>query len=487
MKLPLVKQIAYFNLISLGCPKNRVDSERILHTMLAAGYRHTQDHNKSQIIVINTCAFIQPAVEESISAILDSASANPDALLIVAGCLTLRYGQSLDDSLPEVDLFIGPDQIDQIAELIESSDAKKKYGRADKGGSFRGFAFEYEICSDLDAPVEIDIPKPSLVEQISTRPQCSDDHKAVYEFKRALSTPGYAYLRISDGCDHGCRFCSIPLIRGKLKSESIEDLVQETKELAALGIKEIILVAQDLTSYGRDLGLKNGLVELLQKLESISGVDWIRLMYLYPSGIKDGLIELIRGSRKILPYLDVPIQHISDNVLKSMGRPWRGAQIKELIDSIRSKIPNIAIRTTVMVGFPTETEPNFDELKRFITEFELDHVGVFTYFKEESTPAEKFGDPIPKKVKNARARALRSIHSLFIKKKNKMRIGKTEAAIVEGFSEETELLLQGRLWDQAPEIDGKLYITAGNAAIGDIKNVLITKTHGTDLFGEILE
>ena len=370
-----MKQIAYFNLISLGCPKNRVDSERILHTMLAAGYQHTQDQDKSQIIVINTCAFIQPAVEESISAILDSASANPGALLIVAGCLPLRYGQSLDDSIPEVDLFIGPNQIDQIAELIESSEAKKKYSGVEKKRPLGGFAF-------------------------------GDEHKTAYEFKRALSTPGYAYLRISDGCNHGCKFCSIPLIRGKLKSETTEGVVREAKELADLGIREIILVAQDLTSYGRDLGLKNGLVELLQKLESISGVDWIRLMYLYPSGIKDGLIELIRGSRKILPYLDVPIQHISDNVLKSMGRTWRGAQIRELIDSMRSKIPNIAIRTTVMVGFPTETEPDFDELKSFITEVELDHVGVFTYFKEESTPAEKLGDPIPKKVKKTCGPAL---------------------------------------------------------------------------------
>lgn len=482
-----MKKSEYFNLTSLGCPKNRVDSEKILHAMLAAGFEHTQDQENAQIIIINTCAFIQPAAEESIAAVLDSASANPGALLIVAGCLPLRYGQSLDDSLPEVDLFIGPDQIDQIAELIESSDAKKNYGRAEKGGSFRGFAFEYEICSDLNAPVEIDIPKPSLVEQISTRPQCSDDHKAVYEFKRVLSTPGYAYLRISDGCDHRCKFCSIPLIRGKLRSETIGDIVQEAIDLTDLGIREIILVAQDLTSYGRDLGLKNGLVQLLEKLEKVSGVDWLRLMYLYPSGIKDDLIDLIRHSQKILPYLDVPIQHISDNVLQSMGRQWQGAQIKKLIDSMRSKMPNIVIRTTVMVGFPSETESDFEELRNFISEFELDHVGVFTYSSEEGTSAEKLGDPIPKRVKNARARALRSIHSMFIKKKNKKRIGKTEAAIVEGFSEETELLLQGRVWDQAPEIDGKLYITAGNAAVGDIKNVLITKAHGMDLFGEIQE
>ncbi|MDA8406300.1 MAG: 30S ribosomal protein S12 methylthiotransferase RimO [Deltaproteobacteria bacterium] len=451
-----MKRIEHFNLTSLGCPKNRVDSEKILHTMLAAGYEHTQDQEKAQIIIINTCSFIQPAVEESISSILDSASVNPNAFLIVAGCLPLRYGQSLDDSLPEVDLFIAPNQIDQVAELIESSDAKKKFCQAEKIGPFRGFAF-------------------------------GNGHKAVYEFKRVLSTPGYAYLRISDGCDHLCKFCSIPLIRGKLKSETIDDILLEAKELTDLGIREIILIAQDLTSYGRDLGLKNGLVQLLEKLEKVSGVDWLRLMYLYPSGINDDLIDLIRDSQKILPYLDVPIQHISDNVLQSMGRPWRGAQIKKLIDSMRSKIPNIVIRTTVMVGFPSETESDFEELKNFINEFELDHVGVFTYFREEGTSAEKLGDPIPKKVKNARARALRSLHSVFIKKKNKKRIGKTEAAIIEGFSEETELLLQGRIWDQAPEIDGKLYITAGNVAVGDIKNVLITKAHGVDLFGEVQE
>ncbi|MGC8605011.1 MAG: 30S ribosomal protein S12 methylthiotransferase RimO [Desulfomonilaceae bacterium] len=438
----------YFTLISLGCPKNRVDSEKILHTMLAAGYEHTQDQEKAQVILINTCSFIQPAVEESISAILDSASINPNAFLVVAGCMPLRYGQKLDDAIPEVDLFISPNQIDQIAELIQAGGARKK------------------------------IPETQNTPAIKS---CNDQ----YEFKRALSTPGYAYLRISDGCDHACKFCAIPLIRGKLKSESLENLEREANELACLGVKELILVAQDLTSYGRDLGLKNGLVGLLKKLENVSGIDWIRLMYLYPSGIKDDLIDIIRESQKILPYLDIPIQHISDKVLKSMGRPWSGTQTKELIDSIRFKIPKIVIRTTVMVGFPTETESDFDELKTFITEFELDHVGVFTYFKEEDTPAQKFGDPIPKKIKNARSRVLRSIHSVYLKRANKNRIGQIEPAIIEGFSEETELLLQGRMWDQAPEIDGKLYITAGNGAVGDIKNVLITKTRGCDLFGEI--
>ncbi len=428
-----MKTPGYFNLISLGCPKNRVDSEKILHAMLAAGFEHTQDQENAQIIIINTCAFIQPAVEESISAVLDSASINPRAFLIVAGCFSLRYGDSLDKLFPEVDLYIRPDQICQIAELIELGGAERKYGQTVSKRSPGGFAFEYENCPDFETSVDFETPLCPSITRTTGQPEVRDVSKNVYEFKRALSTPGYAYLRISDGCDHGCKFCSIPLIRGKLKSEIVENMLREAKELADLGIKEIVLVAQDLTSYGRDLGLKNGLVQLLEKLQKVSGVDWIRLMYLYPSGIKDDLISLIRDSQKVLPYLDVPIQHISDKVLKSMGRPWRGAQIKKLIESIRFKIPMIVIRTTVMVGFPTETESDFDELKNFIKEFELDHVGIFTYFKEEGTSAEKLGDPIQKKLKNARARSLRSIHSMFIKKKSKKRIGKTEAAIVEGF------------------------------------------------------
>ncbi|MCX5873973.1 MAG: 30S ribosomal protein S12 methylthiotransferase RimO, partial [Deltaproteobacteria bacterium] len=435
-----MKQIGYFNLISLGCPKNRVDSEKILHAMLTAGFEHTEDTKSADILVINTCSFIQPAVEESISAILDNASENPDAFLIVAGCLPLRYGESLRELLPEVDLFIKPEQIGAITELIRSRSPEIKIA-------------QISSCQSINPLVSSD--------------------RGAYEFNRALSTPGYAYLRIADGCDHACKFCAIPLIRGKLRSEAIDDLVREAQELTDRGVKEIVLVAQDLTSYGRDLGLKDGLIRLLEKLDLIRGIDWIRLMYLYPSGVTSDLIHTIRDSKKILPYLDVPIQHVSDWVLKSMGRPWRGAhaQIKKLIDLLRSEIPEIVIRTSLMVGFPTEADYDFDELKNFLKQFELDHVGVFTYFQEEGAPADKLGDPIPKKVKNSRARALRSIHSMFIKKKNKKRIGSIEQAIVEGFSEETELLLQGRLWDQAPEIDGKLYITDGTATVGEITKV----------------
>ena len=208
-------------------------------------------------------------------------------------------------------------------------------------------------------------------------------------------------------------------------------------------------------------------------------------MYLYPSGVNSDLIDMIHGSQKILPYVDVPIQHISDRVLKSMGRPWNGKKIKDLIDLMRSRIPEIVIRTTVMVGYPTEEDSDFDELKHFISEFRLDHVGVFTYFQEEGSPSEKLGDPIQKKVKNARAKAIRSIHSTFMKKRNKRKVGRIESSIVEGISEESDLLLEGRVWDQAPEVDGKLYITSGTADVGAIKRVLITGANGVDLFGEI--
>ncbi|MGC8660228.1 MAG: 30S ribosomal protein S12 methylthiotransferase RimO [Desulfomonilaceae bacterium] len=456
-----MKNPGYFNLVSLGCPKNRVDSEKILHAMISAGFEHTQNQEEARVIIINTCAFIQPAVEESISAILDGASINPDAFLIVAGCLPSRYGKDLADSLPEVDLFVKPHEIEPVAAIIESLMTK------DRGN------FETRLSESV-ARGRDRIPEQTLI-------------RKPYEFKRALSTPGYAYVRISDGCDHHCKFCAIPLIRGKLKSESIENIFQEVEHFTQVGVREIVLVAQDLTSYGRDIGLKKGLIQLLEKLGEISGVDWIRLMYLYPSGVSDELLDIISNSKKILPYLDVPIQHIADNVLVSMRRPWRGAQIRKLIESIRKKIPGIVIRTTVMTGFPTETETDFEELKKFISEFELDHVGVFSYFKEEGTPAEELGDPIPRKIKNARARALQSIHSMFIKKKNKRRIGTKEPAIIEGFSEETELLLQGRLWDQAPEIDGKLYITSGHAQVGEIRDVVITGTHGSDIFAEIVE
>lgn len=466
-----MKNHGYFSLISLGCPKNRVDSEKILAALMAEGFEHTQEQELAQIIVINTCAFIQPAVEESIATILDSSAVNPDAYLIVAGCMPLRYGESLKDLLPEVDLFLRPYQLGMISDII-GKPALRRPATPSSSYSKPGIYLP-------DSTNPANLLKTSEIRADSGFIVCPGGDN------RVLSTPGYAYLRISDGCNHGCKFCAIPLIRGRLKSETMDDLVREASGLVDFGVKEIVLIAQDLTSYGRDLGMKNGLIQLLEKLELISGIEWVRLMYLYPSGITPELIHMIRDSDKILPYVDVPIQHISENVLRSMGRPWKGLEIRNMIELFRSQVPEIAIRTTLMVGFPTETEDDFTMLTDFVRQSELDHVGVFSYFQEEGSPAEKLGDPIPTKIKNARARKLRSIHSTFIKKKMKKRVGSIETAIVEGFSEQTELLLQGRIWDQAPDIDGKLYITDGEASVGEIVKVLITETNGVDIFGEI--
>lgn len=466
----------YFNLVSLGCPKNRVDSEKILGAITDRGLEHTLDQSQAEIIVINTCAFIQPAVEESIATILDSAEANPDAFLIVAGCMPLRYRQSLRDLLPEVDLFITPDQIGIIWDLVRSCNSQKKNAGAWMGRPLAA------ADNGVDFKPQINLANLS---DSSVTVTCDGASTESAHFSRILSTPGYAYLRIADGCNHGCTFCAIPTIRGKLKSEPMDDLVMEATWLADSGVREVILIAQDLTSYGRDLGYRNGLVRLLDKLQSISGIEWIRLMYLYPSGISADLIRVIRDSTVILPYVDAPIQHISENVLRSMGRRWSERQIRKMIEDLRSQIPGIVIRTTLMVGFPTETESDFTMLTDFVKEIEIDHIGVFAYFQEEGSPAEKLGDPIPRKVKNARARKIRSLHSQFVKKRLKKRVGSIETAIVEGFSEETDLLLEGRTWDQAPEIDGKLYITDGDPAVGEIVRVLITETRGIDLFGEI--
>ncbi len=376
-----MKNHGYFSLISLGCPKNRVDSEKILAALMTEGFEHTQDQELAQIIVINTCAFIQPAVEESIATILDSSAVNPEAYLIVAGCMPLRYGESLKDLLPEVDLFLRPYQLGMISDII-GKPAPQRPATPSSSYSKPGIYLP-------DSTNPADLLKTSGIRADSGCIVCRGG------VSRVLSTPGYAYLRISDGCNHGCKFCAIPLIRGRLKSETMDDLVREASGLVDCGVKEIVLIAQDLTSYGRDLGMKNGLLQLLEKLESISGIEWVRLMYLYPSGITPELIHMIRDSDKILPYVDVPIQHISENVLRSMGRPWRDLEIRNMIESFRSQIPEIAIRTTLMVGFPTETEDDFTMLTDFVRQSELDHVGVFSYFQEEGSPAEKLGDPIP--------------------------------------------------------------------------------------------
>jgi ribosomal protein S12 methylthiotransferase len=441
-----------FHLISLGCPKNRVDSEKILFIMTSAGFVYADDPAKAAILVVNTCAFIEPAVEESIDTIFDYRHENEKAFLVVTGCLPVRYKQNLKKILPEVNLFLPPDKIQDLPTLVQGCITGKKTASQAPGRCTTETDRKYSSTSD----------------------------------SRILTTPGYGYLKIAEGCSGSCRYCTIPSIRGPLHSFDPDSLKREATYLASQGVRELILVAQDLTAYGLDRREKNALVRLVRNLSTIENIKWIRLMYLYPDTIPSGLPELIQESGKVLPYLDIPIQHVSAKVLKAMGRPWKGDRIKRMINRLRSEIPGLVLRTTLMVGYPAEGDWEFRELRDFVESTEIERVGVFTYSPEEGTSAFELGDPICTDLKKARAQEIRSIHSRFENKRNKSKIGKIEDALVEGVASETEFLLQGRTWDQAPEVDGTLYITAGNAMAGEIHKVRITDSYGSDLFGEII-
>ncbi len=434
-----------YTIVSLGCPKNRVDTEKIMYAMSQSGYSFTEETPDADIIIINTCAFIEMAVEESINTILDHVEENHEAFLVVAGCLPMRYRGDAAESLPEVDLFLEPKDIPDLPNIL---------GKA--------------------------LRRPGSSLQAKTSGQTALGNG------RLLTTPGYAYLRVSDGCDRKCAYCSIPMIRGSMISEPIEKLEAEAIELAAGGASELVLVAQDLCSYGLDVGLKNGLNRLLVRLEKIDQFSWIRLMYLHPNGFPKGLFSMMRDSEKILPYLDIPIQHISENVLKNMGRPWKSGAIKKIIETARNEVPGIVLRTTVMVGYPGESDDDFDELRKFVEWAEIDRVGVFAYSPEEGTRAFELSDTVTPETKQARMDEIVEIHSRYQQRRNRDKIGDVEAAIVEGYSSETELLLQGRLWDQAPEVDGSLFITDGNAEAGGIYRVRINEFNGPDFFGEIV-
>jgi ribosomal protein S12 methylthiotransferase len=444
----------FFNLVSLGCPKNRVDSERILSVMADAGFVYTDDPTAAGIIIINTCAFIEPAVDESIDTILDYRE-HKDAFLVVAGCMPLRYQESIREPLPEVDLFMTPDKIADLPRILKAA-----LHRAENAGV---------------SPVsKTTAPRSHLSKTSSMQPG------------RILTTAGYAYLKIAEGCPRLCRYCTIPAIRGPLRSVGPSELEQEAIFLASTGVRELVLVAQDLTSYGVERGEKGALIKLLERLRRVEGLKWIRLMYLYPDTIPRGLGRLINESENILPYLDIPFQHVSAKVLRAMGRPWKGDRVRKLTERLRQEIPGLVLRTTFMVGYPTEGDEEFLELRDFVESFGIEHVGVFTYSPEEGTLAAALGDHVPADVKEARADRIRGIHSRFMDKRNQQRIGTVEQGLVEGVSDESDLLLQGRIWDQAPEVDGVLYITAGKATAGEIHSIRITGSHGPDLFGEIV-
>ena len=439
------------SMVSLGCPKNLVDAEVMLGFLDREGYEITTDEKDADIIIVNTCSFIKEAKQESIDAILDLADRKHDGrcrLLIVTGCLPQRYQEELCQELPEVDIFIGTGDYPRIAEII-----------AEK----RGTSEQLRYIGDPNFVYDEDSP-------------------------RLQSTPIYsAYLKIAEGCSNRCSYCLIPSLRGAFRSRPMDAVVEEARRLVTGGAREINIVAQDVTRYGRDLEDGASLEELIRKLAEIEDLHWIRLLYAYPDGITDGLIRVIRDEKKVCKYLDIPLQHISDPILSKMNRRSTSGEIRALIARLRQEIPDIALRTSLIVGFPGETEDDFRQLLHFVEETRFDRLGVFCYSREEGTPAADMADQISERVKRERYKKLMTAQGRLSFKRNRSLVGKVEEVIVEGYSEETELLLKGRSSRQAPDIDGQVYITAGNARVGDIVRLKITDSSDYDLIGEILD
>ncbi len=436
------------HLVSLGCPKNRVDSEVMLGTLLDHDFELVDDADDAEVIVVNTCAFIQPATEESIDTILELAQLKDQGhceTLVVTGCLVQRYGQSLEAELPEVDHFLGTGEYHRIAEVL---DRKRPPGPR----------------SHIDVPLYI---HDEMAPRINSWSRCS------------------AYLKISEGCDHRCAFCIIPTLRGKLRSRPIPSLVEEARRLAEEGVVELNLVSQDSTAYGRDLRDGTGLGGLMAALSDVDGIEWIRLHYAYPHGIPQGLLEQLAGNDKVVPYLDIPLQHASGPMLKAMRRGVTRAGQERILDRIRSAVPELAVRTTFIVGFPGETDHDFAELCDFVAAQRFTHVGVFPYYQEDGTAAAQLEGQVPEHVKRERLASLQDIQRAISREHLSSRVGTEELVLIEGRSEESEHVLRGRTRWQAPDVDGQVFLPQiDEARVGQIVPVRVTQAADYDLAGE---
>jgi len=432
-------------MVSLGCDKNRVDSELILGS-INKFYEITNNPKDAEIIIINTCGFIESAKQESIDTILEMAEykkTHKCKMIIATGCLTQRYGDELLELIPEIDILMGVNDYMKLHKLI------------------------------------VDFIK---TEQRVSSTTYKDE--GVNEGERILTTNSHtAYLRIAEGCNNFCTYCIIPKIRGKFRSRSKESILAEANSLVNQGVKEIILIAQDLTNYGEDLYGKNQLHVLVNELSEIEGLEWIRLLYCYPEEITDELIEVIANNPKVMKYLDLPIQHISNNILKMMARKTNKETIIDKIDLLREKVPGITLRTSLIVGFPGETEEDFNELCSFLKDYKLDNVGVFTYSQEEGTAAAKLPNQIDEDVKIKRKETLMNIQRGIVRDLNKLKIGNIYDTIIDGSTGEYYI---GRNYEMAPEIDGLIYVTKKKTIKkGDIIKVKITNVMEYDLVGDV--
>lgn len=436
---------------SLGCDKNRVDTEVMLGLLREAGFLITTKEKEADIIIINTCAFIGDAKEESINTILSLAQHKAKGnckLIVVAGCLAQRYPEVLLDEMPEIDALVGTGRIPEIVSIVKEALSGGKVCRVGKGGY--GYTRNYP---------------------------------------RVLTTPHhYAYIKISDGCNNRCSYCIIPKLRGNYSSRPIETIVAEANGLAQGGVKELILVAQDTTNYGRDLYGKLLLPELLRRLSTIEGISWIRLLYAYPDLITGELTDVMAANKKVCKYIDIPMQHSSGGILRSMGRFSDKNKLIDLVGELRKKVPGIAIRSTFIVGFPGETEGDFHDLLAFIKEVRLEHIGVFTYSREEGTPAAEMARQLPEKVKLERYRRAMELQAGISLENNKKLVGRAKTVLVEKSltsNKAAGVYYSGRSGGNAPEVDGNIYFTADESVKeGNFIKVMITKAGTYDLFGE---
>lgn len=440
--------------VSLGCPKNQLDTEVMLHEVATAGYEITPDETEADVVIINTCGFIESAKKESIENILDIAWLKKNRTLkaiIVTGCLAERYRESILEEMPEVDAVLGVGSIHNIVEAVEAVTVKKKKGSKRKYTSFE------------------------------------DKETVRLGGDRILTTPEYtAYLKIAEGCDNRCAYCAIPSIRGRFRSRTIEDIVKEAKDLEALGIRELNIVAQDITRYGLDIYGSYKLATLLRAITDNTSIPWIRLLYCYPDKITDELVAEIRDNDRILKYIDMPIQHISDNMLKAMNRHGDSAMIRGVIKKLRKEIPDIVIRTTFIVGFPGESEKDFLELCEFVKESRFEHLGVFPYSREEDTPAYDFENQIDEQVKQDRADIIMREQLEINTQNNEKMLGKVITVLCEDYDPVASVHF-GRGAADAPEIDGKVYFKAERRiAPGSFVKVKIREVLDYDLFGRAI-
>jgi ribosomal protein S12 methylthiotransferase len=462
--------------LSLGCPKNLVDGEVMLGIAREAGHNITADASDADVLIVNTCAFIDSAKQESIDAILEMAAQKRDgkcSRLVVTGCLAERYRDELTREIPEIDAVLGTGEVPLILDAIGDRDSQL---------ATRGSTAPLQFFRSSGSAV--------LTVQAAEQRAASNEHRIptyIYDADtpRLLTTPKhFAYMKIAEGCDYTCAFCIIPTLRGAYRSRTAESIVREARALAERGVRELLLISQDTTFYGIDHGERGALARLLRELNRIDGLAWIRLLYLYPTTITDDVLDAMADCERVCRYVDLPLQHASAAVLKRMRRPGNRRTYDGLLERIRTRVPGVALRTTLIVGFPGETEADFNELEGFVADTRFDHVGVFTYSHEEGTRAFDLADDVPAAVKRRRRTALMTRQKRIVTQTHRGRIGSEVSLLIDGPSSQHELVLQGRLEGQAPEIDPVVYLSDCDPAAfraGDLIRAKVVAAQGYDL------